>query len=204
LDFCQRLQPGPARTELGVDGRSRTTRSHTRKGKRDIVGSESFPSARCCTTPDGRSTRTHNSRRRLRRKCCVYAVRPRTLYHPHMPIVDVEIVSVAAESAPQPSVAVLASALGRVFGSPPGRTWVRLRALPVSCYAENDAPLSPEALPVFVTVLQANPPQGTDLQAQVVAVTQAVAAWLAVSQERVHVCYSPPAAGRQAFGGKLV
>lgn len=120
-----------------------------------------------------------------------------------MPIVDIEIVSTNAES-PQPAVAALASALGRIFGSPPARTWVRLRVLPASCYAENDALLPAEALPVFVTVLQASPPQGAELQSQVAAVTQAVAAWLGWSYERVHVGYAPAAAGRQAFGGKLV
>lgn len=123
---------------------------------------------------------------------------------PHMPIVDVEIVSATTEPAAQPSVAALAGALGRVFGSPPGRTWVRLRVLPASCYAENDTPLPAEALPAFVTVLQASPPQGAELQTQVEAVTQAVAAWLACPSERVHVGYAPAAAGRQAFGGKVI
>ena len=120
-----------------------------------------------------------------------------------MPIVDVEVVSATAESAP-PSVAALATALGRVFDSPPGHTWVRYRVLPVTCYAENDAPLSAGALPAFVTVLQARPPQGVELQAQVQAITQAVAAWLTCSSEQVHVGYAPAAVGRQAFGGKLV
>ena len=121
-----------------------------------------------------------------------------------MPIVDVEIVSTNAEPEPQLSVAALASALGRVFGSPPGRTWVRFRVLPASCYAENDAPLPAEALPVFVTVLQAKPPIGAEFQAQVEAVTQAVAAWRGCASERVHVGYAPAATGRQAFGGKVV
>lgn len=121
-----------------------------------------------------------------------------------MPIVDVEIVTPGAEPAVQPSASALASALGRIFGSPPGNTWVRLRALPASCYAENDAPMSAEALPVFVTVLLARPPEGTALNAQVEAITHAVAAWLTQSPERVHVAYAPAASGRQAFGGKLV
>lgn len=121
-----------------------------------------------------------------------------------MPIVDVEVVSENAEPGLHPSLAALASALGRVFGSPPGRTWVRLRILPSSRYAENDAPISVELLPVFVTVLQASPPEGVALQAQVQAVTHAVAAWVARSSEQVHVAYAPAASGRQAFGGKLV
>ena len=121
-----------------------------------------------------------------------------------MPIVDVEVVAPNVESAVQPSVAALASALGRVFGSSPGNTWVRLRVLPASCYAENDSPLSVDALPAFVSVLLARPPDGAALQAQVEAVTHAVAAWLARSPERVHVAYAPAASGRQAFGGNLV
>jgi phenylpyruvate tautomerase PptA (4-oxalocrotonate tautomerase family) len=122
----------------------------------------------------------------------------------HMPIVDVEVVSVEGGSAVPPSLAALASDLGRVFGSSPGHTWVRLRVLPASCYAENEAPLSAEELPAFVTVLLARPPEGAALQAQVEAVTHAVAAWLARSPERVDVAYAPAASGRQAFGGKLV
>lgn len=121
-----------------------------------------------------------------------------------MPIVDIEIVTPSAQSSPQPPVAALASALGRVFGSPPGRTWVRFRVLPADCYAENDAPIPTAALPVFVTVLHARPPQGSALAAEADAVTRAVAAWLAMPRERVHVGYAPPAAGRQAFGGTLV
>ena len=121
-----------------------------------------------------------------------------------MPIVDVEVVSANAEFNPQPSLAALASALGRVFVSAPGHTWVRLRVLTDSCYAENDAPLSSESLPVFVTVLRASPPEGVALQAEMEAVTEAVAAWLARSPQQVHVSYAPSASGRQAFGGKLV
>ena len=121
-----------------------------------------------------------------------------------MPIVDVEVVAAGGRLVSQPSVEVLASALGHVFGSPAGRTWVRFRMLPASSYAENDTLVPVESLPVFVTVLLATPPHGAELQAQVLAVTQAVAAWLAVSQDRVHVGYAPPGVGRQAFGGKLV
>jgi phenylpyruvate tautomerase PptA (4-oxalocrotonate tautomerase family) len=121
-----------------------------------------------------------------------------------MPIIDVEIVSEKAEPTLPSPLPALASDLGRVFGTPPGGTWVRLRVLPQRCYAENDAPVSAEELPVFVTVLLAKPPEGVTLQAQVEAVTQTVAAWLVRPPERVHVAYAPAASGRQAFGGKLV
>ena len=123
---------------------------------------------------------------------------------PRMPIVDIEVVTAGTGLASQLSVAEIATELGRIFDSPPGQTWVRFRVLPADCYAENDSTLPIESLPVFVTVLQATPPQGEELEAQVLAVTHSVANLLSVSNESVHVCYAPPAAGRQAFGGKIV
>ena len=44
-----------------------------------------------------------------------------------MPIVDVELVCSAAESTNLPTAGSLASALGQTFGTPPGRTWIRVR-----------------------------------------------------------------------------
>ena len=121
-----------------------------------------------------------------------------------MPIVDIERV-LADDGAPAPGLAQsLADALGRALGSAPGRTWVRLRWLPAADYAENDTPVDVGALPVFVTVLHAHPPEGTQLAAQVAALTAAVAAVLACDAARVHVQMAPAGAGRQAFGGRLV
>jgi hypothetical protein len=71
-------------------------------------------------------------------------------------------------------------------------------------YAENLSTLDSAELPAFVTVLQAHPPVGDALAAEVMAITTAVAQCLARAPERVHVQYAPAAAGRQAFGGKLV
>jgi phenylpyruvate tautomerase PptA (4-oxalocrotonate tautomerase family) len=121
-----------------------------------------------------------------------------------MPIVDVELVCASGREAPTVSAAAIASALGAVFGSPPGRTWVRIRFLPSTAYAENDCEVSPEQLPAFVTVLQAHWPVGEALAGQVHQVTQVVASCLSLPPERVHVQYAPEAAGRQAFGGNLV
>ena len=86
----------------------------------------------------------------------------------------------------------------------PGSTWVRVRFLPSSAYAENEFEVNTDELPTFVTVLQAHWPAGDALAEQVRQVTQAVAACLSVPPERVHVQYAPEAAGRQAFGGNLV
>lgn len=121
-----------------------------------------------------------------------------------MPIVDVEIVS--RDAAPPPSIDLpaLARALGRAFECPAHQTWLRLRRLPESCYAENGPPASDGSLPVFVTVLQAHTAHGEALADEVLEITQVVASAVGRPADRVHVLYAPPAAGRQAFGGRLV
>lgn len=119
-----------------------------------------------------------------------------------MPIVDVEIVC-GTEGAPV-SAQALADALGNAFGSAPGHAWVRVRLLDQLSYAENGATLGASDWPVFVTVQHAHLPEGAALQAELIAVTQAVAHSLGRAPERVHVGYAQPAAGRAAFGGRLV
>ena len=122
-----------------------------------------------------------------------------------MPILDIDLVQ--PDGAAPPAAALtqaLADAAGHVFGSAPGRTWVRLRTLPRSQYAENDAVLAPDAGPVFVTVLHARPPHDDALAREVAALTHALSAALGRAQEHVHVQYAPAATGRQAFGGDLV
>lgn len=121
-----------------------------------------------------------------------------------MPIVDIEIVCAPSEEPRACSVPGLAAALGSVFRSPPGRTWVRVHVLPSWAYAENERTLDPEQLPIFVTVLLAHWPAAQAMSEQVTHVTQAVATSLAVPPDRVHVQYAPEAAGRQAFGGRLI
>ncbi len=121
-----------------------------------------------------------------------------------MPIVDIELVCARESEITQFSAGELADALGHVFASPPGRTWVRLRYLGCAAYAENQSVVGTDELPVFVTVLHAHLPAGEALAAEVRAITSVLADCLARSTERVHVQYSPAAAGRQAFGGVLV
>ena len=93
-----------------------------------------------------------------------------------MPIVDVELVSEGGAVPASVSAPDLADRVGAVFGSAPGRTWVRLRSLPASAYAENGRPAaSATPLPVFVTVRHASPPTGERLAEEVAALTRAVA-----------------------------
>jgi phenylpyruvate tautomerase PptA (4-oxalocrotonate tautomerase family) len=120
-----------------------------------------------------------------------------------MPILDVEIVLSDGHAVPDNLAAQIADAAGKLFGSPPGTTWVRLRPLPRSCYAENDAP-DPEGWnAVFVTVLKARLPATGELEPEIRSLTEIVADLCGRKPENVHVLYLPDAAGRIAFGGRL-
>lgn len=121
-----------------------------------------------------------------------------------MPIVDIELVAASAPGTGGASARVLADSLGEVFGSQPGRTWVRVRILDSLAYAENGTDVSSDDLPVFVTVLHAHLTEGEALVDEVGAVTAVLARCLGRHPDRVHVQYAPAATGRQAFGGKLV
>jgi phenylpyruvate tautomerase PptA (4-oxalocrotonate tautomerase family) len=122
-----------------------------------------------------------------------------------MPILDIELVQPDGARPPDASLTqALADAVGRALGTPAGRTWVRLRTLAASYYAENEAAIAPGEWPVFATVLHARPPQGPALVTEANTLTQVLAACLGRAPQRVHVQYAPAAAGRQAFGGVLV
>jgi hypothetical protein len=120
-----------------------------------------------------------------------------------VPIIDVEFVH-SAQGRALPNASTLAAAIGRALGTPPGRTWVRLRTLDANFYAENESSVSTSELPVFVTVLHAHLPDGPSLAVEVQVLTKAVASCVGCSAEHVHVEYAPAGAGRQAFGGSLV
>ena len=121
-----------------------------------------------------------------------------------MPIIDVELVAGAAGVVAAGTAQSLADVVGRTLGSPPGQTWVRVRVLPRDHYAENESPVEMTALPVFVTVLKRAPPTRTELAGEISALTDAIAQALARPVSCVHVGYAPAAAGRLAFGGRLV
>lgn len=121
-----------------------------------------------------------------------------------MPIIDVQLVRASAEPVSADLAPALADALARVFGAEPGRVWVRLTTLPHTQYAENGGAYAFSELPVFVTVLHAEPPAGADRAAEASAVAQAVADCIECARERVHVEYAPPGRGRVAFGGYLI
>jgi phenylpyruvate tautomerase PptA (4-oxalocrotonate tautomerase family) len=121
-----------------------------------------------------------------------------------MPILDIEPV-LDVRLAVDPTLAQrLADAAALVFGQAPGRVWVRLRPLPAAQYAENGAVVADDERPTFVTVLHAHPPEGDARAQEAAALTGAIASVLGCPALRVHVQYAAAAAGRQAFGGRLV
>ena len=121
-----------------------------------------------------------------------------------MPIVEVEVVCQSEAEFGQISAQALADALGQSFGGEPGTTWVKVRSLGATAYAENESAVQSPELPVFVSVLHARSPQAEALAVEAKAVTLAVAQCLGRVPERVHVRYEPSAVGRQAFGGIVV
>ena len=121
-----------------------------------------------------------------------------------MPILEVEIVQPDDVPSDPALAARIADAAGAVFDSGPMQTWVRVRALPLSQYAENGGGPPQGVAPVFVTVLKAALAPLDRRQEEVRQLTQRIAVVCRRPAENVHVLYSPDGAGRAAFGGSLV
>lgn len=123
-----------------------------------------------------------------------------------MPIIDVEIVTSAAEPdvASKAQLQVLADELGVLFHSEPAGTWVRLRSIDQDKYAENQTIAGSGVHPTFVNVLRAELPGVGALRIEMAEIAKIVARTLNRPRENVHVLYSPAARGRIAFGGELL
>ena len=115
----------------------------------------------------------------------------------NMPILDVEIVASNTETnLPADLTQSLADDAARVFVTPQGSIWVKVRVIPSTHYAEdNEAPSG--VYPVFPTVLKSRLPEGSALEDEIARI-------LNCSEENVHIFYQPDGAGRVAFGEKLV
>lgn len=121
-----------------------------------------------------------------------------------MPILDVELIVDPGESL-KPSLAQeLADAAGEVFGTPRGRTWVRLHALSREHYAENGGELPEDVRPVFVEVLKSKKCAPGEIKDEVAKLCGRVAKVCERPKGNVHILYLPEAAGRMSFGGSLV
>ncbi|HEU0297001.1 MAG TPA: hypothetical protein VFR47_29955 [Anaerolineales bacterium] len=120
-----------------------------------------------------------------------------------MPIIDIEIVLKPEETIPGEMAADLADQLGRIFGSPKNGTWVKVRGISEVYYEENGGK-EEGVYPVFVSILKARLPEIDDMQAEVDAITAAVAQICKRPFSLVHVIYQPEGKGRAVFGGKIV
>ena len=120
-----------------------------------------------------------------------------------MPILEIEMVLIDGETFPPGLAAHLADKLGSVFASPPGGTWVRLRFLPRTQYAENRGGPPEGVNPVFVSVLKAALPPLRERQAEARRIAETIAELSGRPKENVHVLYLPSAEDRIAFGGEL-
>ena len=121
-----------------------------------------------------------------------------------MPIVDIEVVTNTSEPVPgKEQLQALADELGDLFGSGPGDTWIRLRSIDRSGYAENRTRVDGSVRPTFVSVLRYELPDAVELRREMAGIAESVARILDRPRENVHVLYSPGAKGRIGFGGKL-
>jgi phenylpyruvate tautomerase PptA (4-oxalocrotonate tautomerase family) len=103
-----------------------------------------------------------------------------------------------------PEAQALADVIGAALGADEGTTWVRVRVLDRADYAESGGPIPDAVRPVFVTIMEHGPRRGQDLERAVSAVTAVVAETTGHPRANVHVVFTPPAAGRVAFGGRIV
>lgn len=121
-----------------------------------------------------------------------------------MPILTVELVAHPDQETPHDLATVIADRAAEVFGTGPGRTWVRLRILPLETYAENGIPRDRLPRPVFVSVLKSDLPPPDQLERECAELAEQIGAACGRPPANVHVIYEAPARGRIAFGGKLL
>jgi phenylpyruvate tautomerase PptA (4-oxalocrotonate tautomerase family) len=120
-----------------------------------------------------------------------------------MPVVKLEIVEAPDWTRPRDLAQRVADAMAGVLAAAPESVWVRVSTIPAADYAENGGPPG-AAAPIFITILERDPPQGAALAAEVAALTNALAFACGRPESDIHLIYEPPGRGRVAFGGRLV
>ncbi|HSM70770.1 MAG TPA: hypothetical protein VK851_04440 [Anaerolineales bacterium] len=120
-----------------------------------------------------------------------------------MPIVDIEIVLKPSETLRESLVSDIADALGKIFNSPQGGTWVKLHELSSDNYAENDEEQN-SVHPIFVRIIKSQLPDAAVLQTEAEELSNTIALICGRPPENVHTIFEPQGTGRVAFGGKVV
>jgi len=119
-----------------------------------------------------------------------------------MPILTVEIVTRPDEYIRPELAQELADRTGKIFGSAPGTTWVKVYLIARENYAENIT-TSDDISPVFVSILKAKLPSPVFLQVEVDKLTVAIAQICGRPEENIHILYLPEGTGCVAFGSKM-
>ncbi|MCB1122024.1 MAG: hypothetical protein KJT03_10770 [Verrucomicrobiae bacterium] len=121
-----------------------------------------------------------------------------------MPQLNIDIVFRNKETLKTDAVQRLADAAGKVFDTPPGKTWVKINPVPRQYWAENKTTLGSYVGPVVVSILKRSVPPPDQIEMEVENLTRAIAGILDRPHENVHIIYEADAIGRVAYGGKLV
>lgn len=121
-----------------------------------------------------------------------------------MPIVEIQIVGELSPERRAGLARRLAQAAGHALAARPNATWVTVIPVALEAYAEAGGGPPPGVLPVFVRVARREVPAREAFDAEVLALTRAVADACGRPSQHVHVLYEAPASGRLAFGGKVV
>lgn len=121
-----------------------------------------------------------------------------------MPILELTVVLREDENLPEGLAAAIADAASTVFGSAPGRTWVRIVTLSPGAYAEDSDGPPDGVSPVFVSVLKSQVGSEEEIRQEAANLTKAIAATIPRPVENVHLIYEAPANGRISFGGHLL
>jgi len=121
-----------------------------------------------------------------------------------MPQLDIDIVFRPDETLKANAVQRLADASGKVFDTPPGKTWVKINPVPRHYWAENATTLARHTGPVVVSILKRTMPTPDQIEEEVKQLTRVIAGILDRPEENIHIKYEADAIGRVANGGKLV
>ena len=122
-----------------------------------------------------------------------------------MPIITLKLfVAEPQNYVPTFDLQAVAEALGVLFGSEPGQTWLRLECQPQTHYAENGILPEATSCPTFVEVLKARLPAPELLAVEADQIATIVSRVVGCPKENTHVLYLPEAVGRIAFNGRLL
>jgi len=82
-----------------------------------------------------------------------------------MPVIKLEIVEAPGWTRPRDLAQRVAGAMAEALAAAPESVWVRVSTIAAADYAENGGPPG-DAAPIFVTILEREPPDGEALAAR--------------------------------------